>query len=121
MLLYIVFHLITTTLPCTVFWEFSSCFPAQSLKATKTTCSSTSPLIPSRMFLLLIVDQHTFSHVLNLFLTATITENCPGLSFCGCLYHLCLHWSGWNNAGWASSAYVSQVSSPTECFAVFVV
>lgn len=41
-------------------------------------------LIPSRMLLWWIVDQPTFSNVLNLFLTATIGEKCHSLSFCGC-------------------------------------
>lgn len=41
-------------------------------------------LIPSRMLLWWIVDQPTFSHVLNLFLTATIREKGHSLSFCGC-------------------------------------
>lgn len=63
------------------FWEFSSFRPAWPLKAAETTCSSTAPLIPSRMLLWLIVDQSTFSHVLNLFLSATITEKGLSLSF----------------------------------------
>lgn len=69
-------------------------------------------LRPSRMLLWCIVVQPTFIHVCNLFLNAMITEHGSSLSFCGGLQHLCLNWSGRNNADWASTVWVGQVSKP---------
>lgn len=92
-----------------------SCLPARSrLKAIKTPCPfSAAPLTPGRMFPgVRRSNQPTFSDVHDLFPTAAITERGPALSFCGRLQHLCLYWSGRNNAGPASSARPGQRVRP---------
>lgn len=81
-ILYIPFHLIESILPCTVLGTF---LLLKARNPQRLLSPPAAPLIPSRMLLWLIVDQPSFSHVLNLFLTATITVKGFTLSFCGCL------------------------------------
>lgn len=82
-MLYIPSHLIESILPCTVFGTFLL-LKFRIPQRLPTPPTPAAPLIPSRMLLSLIVDQPSFSHVLNLFLTATITVKGFSLSFCGC-------------------------------------
>ena len=95
---------------CCVFGTFPLVYQLGLWKPQRLTCSSDSQ---QDVALVDCWPASTFSRALNLFLTATITEKGRSLSFCGGLEHLCLYWSGWNNAGWASSACVSQVSGPS--------